>query len=220
MDFKVAGTRLGITVLQMDVKTTGITQKIMVETLEKAKKARNEILDVTEKTIAEPRKELSPFAPRILTLQINPDKIRDVVGPGGKIINEIIAQTGAAIDIQQTGLIFITAETEEAAKKAFEWIGNITHEVKVGETFKGKVSRIFDFGAMVEFLPNQEGLVHISELAHYRVGKVEDIVRIGDIVPVKVIGIDQQGRTNLSLKAMLKEENYEGKARFPQKRRD
>ncbi|MDP3093856.1 MAG: polyribonucleotide nucleotidyltransferase [bacterium] len=220
MDFKVAGTRLGITALQMDVKTTGVTQKIMAEALEKAKKARNEILDVTEKTIAEPRKELSPFAPRILTLQINPDKIRDVVGPGGKIINEIIAQTGAAIDIQQTGLIFITAETEDAAKKAFEWIGNITHEAKVGETFKGRVSRIFDFGAMVEFLPNQEGLIHISELAHYRVGKVEDIVKIGDVVPVKVIGIDQQGRTNLSLKAMLKQENHEGETRFPQKRRD
>ena len=208
MDFKVAGTRQGITVLQMDVKTTGITQKIMAEALEKAKKARNEILDVTEKTISEPRKELSPFAPRILKLQINPDKIRDVVGPGGKIINEIIAQTGAMIDIQQTGLIFITAESENAAKKALEWIENITHEVKVGETFRGKVTRIFDFGAMVEFLPNQEGLVHISELAPYRVGKVEDIVKIGDVVPVKVISIDQQGRTNLSLKEMLKGKNH------------
>ncbi len=217
MDFKVAGTRLGITVLQMDVKTTGITQKIMAEALAKARKARNEILDVTEKTISEPRKELSLFAPRILKLQINPDKIREVVGPGGKIINEIIAQTGAMIDIQQTGLIFITAETEEAAKKALAWIENITHEVKVGETFKGKVTRIFDFGAMVEFLPNQEGLIHISELAPYRVGKVEDIVKIGDVVPVKVISIDQQGRTNLSLKEMLK---HEGETRFPQKGRN
>ncbi len=202
MDFKVAGTRKGVTVLQMDVKTTGITQKIMVEALELAKKARNKILDITEKTIAQPRKELSPFAPRILTLQINPDKIREVVGPGGKVINEIIAQTNVAIDIQPSGLIFITSETVEAAKKALEWIQNITHEVKIGEVFQAKITRIFNFGAMAEILPGQEGLIHISELAPYRVAKVEDIVKTGDVVPVKVIEIDKMGRINLSLKQM------------------
>jgi polyribonucleotide nucleotidyltransferase len=202
MDFKVAGTRKGITVLQMDVKVSGITQEILEKTLEQARKVRNEILDVTEAVISKPREQLSPYAPRILILQINPEKIREVVGPGGKVINEIIAQTNVAIDIQPTGLIFITSETEAAANKALDWIKNITHEVKVGEVFQGKVTRIFNFGAMAEILPGQEGLIHISELANYRVNQVDDIVKIGDIVPVKVIGIDQQGRINLSLKQM------------------
>ncbi len=219
MDFKVAGTRKGITVLQMDVKTNGITQKIISQALAMAKTARNQILDVTEKTIAKPRDQLSPFAPRILTLQINPDKIREVVGPGGKVINEIIAQTGAMIDIEQTGLIFITAENEQAAQKAFKWIENITHEVKVGETFQGKVTRIFNFGAMVEFLPGQEGLIHISELAPFRVDRVEDIVRVGDSVLVKVVGIDEQGRINLSRKQMLKQSDGR-ETRFSQKGRN
>lgn len=202
MDFKAAGTRHGITALQMDVKLDGITQEILTQALAQAKKARLEILDVTEKTIAEPRKELSPYAPRILTLQINPEKIREVVGPGGKVINAIVSQTGAVIDIEQSGLIFITSENEASAQKALEWIKNITHEVSVGETFNGKVSRLFNFGAMVEFLPGQEGLIHISELANYRVNKVDDIVKIGDVVPVKVVGIDEKGRVNLSLKQM------------------
>jgi len=219
MDFKVAGTRKGITVLQMDVKTNGITQKIISQALAMAKTARNQILDVTEKTIAKPRDQLSPFAPRILTLQINPDKIREVVGPGGKVINEIIAQTGAMIDIEQTGLIFITAENEQAAQKAFKWIENITHEVKVGETFQGKVTRIFNFGAMVEFLPGQEGLIHISELAPFRVDRVEDIVKVGDSVLVKVVGIDEQGRINLSRKQMLKQSDGR-ETRFSQKGRN
>ncbi|OHA62851.1 MAG: polyribonucleotide nucleotidyltransferase [Candidatus Wildermuthbacteria bacterium GWA2_46_15] len=217
MDFKAAGTRNGITVLQMDVKLDGITQEILTQALVQAKKARLEILDVTEKTIGEPRKELSPYAPRILTIQINPDKIREVVGPGGKVINEIVSQTGAIIDIGQSGLIFITSENEASAQKALEWIKNITHEAKVGETFNGKVSRLFNFGAMVEFLPGQEGLVHISELANYRVNKVEDIVKIGDVVPVKVVGIDEKGRVNLSLKQMSNEKDHGGETRLPQK---
>ncbi|MDP2926898.1 MAG: polyribonucleotide nucleotidyltransferase [bacterium] len=217
MDFKAAGTRNGITALQMDVKLDGITQEILTQALAQAKKARLEILDVTEKTIKEPRKELSPYAPRILTIQINPDKIREVVGPGGKIINEIVSQTGAIIDIEQSGLIFITSENEASAQKALEWIKNITHEAKVGETFNGKVSRLFNFGAMVEFLPGQEGLVHISELANYRVNKVEDVVKIGDVVPVKVVGIDEKGRVNLSLKQMISEKDHGGETRLPQK---
>ncbi len=218
MDFKVAGTRKGITIIQMDVKVNGITQEILTQALERAKKARHQILDVTEKVIGEPRKELSSFAPRILTLQINPDKIREVVGPGGKVINEIIAQTGVAIDIEQTGMIFITAENKEAAGKALEWIQNITHEVKIGETFTGKVTRIFNFGAMVEFLPGQEGLIHISELAPFRVGKVEDVVKTGDSVTVKVVSIDDQGRINLSRRQMLNND-HGGETRFPQERR-
>ena len=200
MDFKVAGTKDGILAIQMDVKIKGVNEKILGEALEAAKKARLQILEKMEKIISKPRQELSPFAPRILIIQINPDKIREVIGPGGKIINEIIDECGVQIDIEDSGNIFITAEKEEAGKKAKEWIENITREVKVGEIFQGKVKRIMAFGAFVEILPGQEGLVHISQLANYRVNKVEDIVKIGQMIPVKVIEIDEQGRINLSLK--------------------
>jgi polyribonucleotide nucleotidyltransferase len=204
MDFKVAGTKNGVTAVQMDVKIEGISEDILKESLEKGKKARLQILKEISKTLEKPRPELSPFAPRILTLQINPDKIREVIGPGGKVINEIIEECGVLIDIEETGKIFITAEKEEAAKKAVAWIENIVREVKVGEVFQGKVKRILAFGAFVEILPGQEGLVHISQLAPWRVNKVEDVVKIGDIVPVKVISIDEQGRINLSLKEAKK----------------
>jgi len=200
MDLKVAGTKNGITAIQMDVKISGITENIFKEALERGKKARTQILDEIGKTLKAPRPELSPFAPRILTLQINPEKIREVIGPGGKIINEIIDECGVQIDIEDTGKVFIMGEKEEAAKKALEWIQNITREVQVGEIFQGKIKRIMNFGAFAEILPGQEGLIHISQLAPYRVEKVEDIVKIGDIVPVKVIEIDEQGRINLSLK--------------------
>jgi len=200
MDLKIAGTKKGITAIQMDVKIEGITEKILKDALNQGKKARLEILDLMEKVLEKPRTELSPFAPRILTIQINPEKIREVVGPGGRTINEIIGETGAAIDIQPNGLTYVISEKEEAVKKAIAWIKNITREVKVGEVFQGKVKRILDFGAFVEILPGQEGLVHISQLAPFRVRKVEDIVKVGDIVPVKVISIDEQGRINLSLK--------------------
>ncbi len=204
MDFKIAGTRKGISAIQMDVKIDGVTEEILKEALERGKKARHQILDVIEKTLPSPRPNLSPFAPRILILRINPDKIRDVIVPGGKVINSIIDECGVSIDIEDTGEIFITAEKEAAAKKAFEWISNITREVKVGEIFQGKIVRILDFGAFAEILPGQDGLIHISQLAPYRVGKVEDIVKIGDIVPVKVISVDEQGRINLSLKEAKK----------------
>jgi len=150
--------------------------------------------------INQPRESLSPFAPRIIIFQINPEKIREVIGPGGKIINQIIDETGVKIDIEDSGMIFITSENQESAQKALEWIKNITHEVKIGEVFQGRVTRIINFGAFVEILPGQEGLVHISELAPYRVRKVDDIVKVGDIIPVKVKNIDDQGRINLSLK--------------------
>jgi polyribonucleotide nucleotidyltransferase len=188
----------------MDVKIVGISEKILREALEQGKKARLEILEEMGKVLEKPRPELSPFAPRILTLQINPEKIREVIGPGGKVINEIIEECGVSIDIEETGRIFVTAEKEEAAKKAIAWIKNITREIKVGEVFQGKVKRILDFGAFVEILPGQEGLVHISQLAPYRVKKVEDVVKVGDVVPVRVISIDEQGRINLSLKMVKK----------------
>lgn len=204
MDFKIAGTKEGINAVQMDVKIEGVGEKILKEALAGAKKARMEILDVMAKTIKEPRKELSPYAPRIIIIQINPAKIREVIGPGGKIINEIIEECGVSIDIEDSGQIFVTADKETAAEKAVEWIKNITREVKVGELFQGKIKRILNFGAFAEILPGQEGLIHISQLAPYHVGKVEDIVKIGDIVPVKVISIDEQGRINLSMKETKK----------------
>ena len=200
MDFKIAGTKEGITAIQMDVKTDGISDKILREALEKGKKARLQILEKMEKTISKPRENLSPWAPRVFTLQIKPEKIREVIGPGGKIIHEIIEECGVSIDIEDSGKVFVVAEKEEAAKKAISWIKNITREIEVGEIFQGKVKRIMNFGAFVELIPGQEGLVHISQLAPFRVEKVEDIVKIGDIVPVKVISIDEQGRINLSIK--------------------
>ncbi len=200
MDLKVAGTTQGITAAQMDVKVEGLTLEILTAAFAQAKKARLEILETMNKAIDKPRPDLSPYAPRVFTMQISPDKIRDVIGPGGKIINQIIAETGVDIDIEDSGLIFVTAQNKEAAEKAISWIENLTHEVKPGETFQGKVTRILDFGAMVEILPNQDGLVHISELASYRVRKVSDIVKIGDVITVRVKNIDELGRINLTLR--------------------
>ncbi|MFH1610894.1 MAG: polyribonucleotide nucleotidyltransferase [Patescibacteria group bacterium] len=198
MDFKVAGTRDGITAVQMDTKSDGLTMDMVHDTLKQALKARLEILDVMQKGIKEPRKELSQYAPRIHTMQINPDKIRDVIGPGGKIINKIIDTTGVAIDIEDSGLIFITSTSVEGADKAIEWIENLTKEVEAGEIYQGKVTRLMDFGAFVEVLPGQEGLVHVSEMAPFRVGSPSDAVSVGDEVPAKVKEIDDQGRINLT----------------------
>lgn len=203
MDFKVAGTETGITAIQMDTKTSGLSPEIIKETFERAKSARMRVLAVMQEAIAAPRPELSQYAPRIITMRINPDKIREVIGPGGKVINEIIAQTGVAIDIEDDGLVMITSTSPEGSKKAQEWIHNLTREVEVGEEFEGKVVRILDFGAFVEILPGQDGMIHISELAHWRVNKVEDVLKIGDTVKVKVIKIDEMGRINLSRKALI-----------------
>lgn len=209
MDFKVAGTRAGITAIQMDVKVEGINKKMLEESLDLGKKIRNQILDKIEKVISAPRAQLSPFAPRVLKLKIDPEKIREVIGPGGKMINAIIDECGVAIDIEDTGDVFVTAEKEEAGLKAIEWIKNITREIKVGEIFQGKVIKILNFGAVMEILPGQEGLLHISEMAPYRVGKVEDIVKIGMITPVKVIAVSDDGRISLSIKSL--KQNYGNK---------
>ncbi len=202
MDFKIAGTEKGITAIQMDVKIGGISIEILEEAIGKAREARMHILEVMGKTISQPRTDLSQYAPRITSFNINPDKIRDVIGPGGKIINEIIAETGVTIDIEDSGLVLITSKNAEAASKATTWIKNITREVAPGEIFQGKVVKIMNFGAFVEILPGQEGLVHISELAPSRVEKVEDVVKTGDIIAVKVKNIDDQGRINLTHKGI------------------
>ncbi len=205
MDFKVAGTTDGVTAIQMDVKVEGVSVKVLEEALAQARKARLEILNVMAGALAEPRKELSKYAPRIITLEINPDKIKDVIGPGGKMINEIIDETGVAIDIEDDGSVFITSTNPESARKAEEWIKNITREAVVGEIFQGKVKRIMDFGAFVEIFPGTEGLVHVSQLAGTFVKSPHDVVNIGDIIPVKLMEIDSQGRLNLSAKEALKE---------------
>lgn len=198
MDFKIAGSEIGITAMQMDVKVEGITLEIIKKTLDEARSARMKIMEIMNRAISASRKDLSPYAPRITTLKINPDKIRDVIGPGGKVINEIIAKTEVDIDIEDDGLVMITSKNAEKATQALNWIKNIAREVAPGEIFQGKVTRIMNFGAFVEILPGQEGLVHISELAPFHVRKVEDIVKIGDIIAVKVKEIDSQGRINLT----------------------
>ena len=200
MDFKVAGTKNGITGIQLDVKTEGLTKEIIEKTFDQARKTRLKILEEMKKVIAAPRKELSPFAPRIYKIQINREKIRNVIGPGGKIINEIIAQTGVNIDIEDSGLVFVTSEKEEGAKKALEWISNLTREVKAGEVFEGIVVKIMDFGAFVELFPNQDGLVHISEISDKHIDNVSDVMKIGDVVKVKVKKIDEHGRVSLTMR--------------------
>jgi len=200
MDFKVAGTREGITAIQMDTKTKGLPLEVVKEAFEKAHKARLQVLDVVQANLAEPRAELSKYAPRIDTMHIHPDQIREVIGPGGKMINEIIAQTGVEIDIEDDGSVYITSVSAEGMEKAKKMILDLTREVQVGETFTGKVTRIMDFGAFVEILPGKEGMVHVSELAPYRVNKVTDVVNVGDEVTVKVYEIDSMGRINLSIK--------------------
>lgn len=216
MDFKIAGTRDGITAIQLDTKTKGLPLSVMKQTLEQGKAARLEILSVMEEAIAAPRAELSPFAPRIVSFKIDTEKIRDVIGPGGKVINKIIEETGVQIDIEQDGSVFVTGVDEAMTTKAVDWIKNIVKVVEVGEVYDGKVSRLFDFGAMVEFLPGQEGMVHISEMAYNRVEKVTDVVNVGDPVKVKVIEIDEKGRVNLSMKALLpKPEGYVEREKRP-----
>ncbi|MDD4796351.1 MAG: polyribonucleotide nucleotidyltransferase [Eubacteriales bacterium] len=206
MDFKVAGTEQGITAIQMDIKIKGIDRAILERALEQARIGRLHILDKMLQTLDKPKADLSPFAPRIIKFNINPDKIREVIGPGGKMINKIIDETGVKIDIEDDGRVFIASPDAEAAAKAQGMIMAIVKEVEVGEVYMGKVVRIMNFGAFVELLPGKDGLCHISKLDKKRVEKVEDVVKIGDEILVKVVEIDSQGRVNLSRRELLDEE--------------
>jgi polyribonucleotide nucleotidyltransferase len=211
MDFKVAGTENGITALQLDIKLGGISYKIVKETLDKAREARMKILEVMKKVIATPRPELSQYAPRIITLQINPDKIRDVIGTGGKIINEIIAKCNVQIDIEQSGLVLITSTDQDGAQKAKEWVENIVRDIVIGEIYDGQVIQIIkdrnsgsEIGAIVELLPGKDGMVHISQIAYNRIEKVSDVLKIGDRVKVKVVDVDTaNNKISLSIKDLL-----------------
>ena len=203
MDFKVAGTEKGITAIQMDIKIDGIDKEIMEKALEQARIGRLYIMEKMKEVIDKPREELSPYAPRIFTLKIDPDKIRDVIGTGGKTINKIIEETGAKIDIENDGTIYIAAENQEFGEKTLKIIEEIVKDPEVGEIYTGKVVKITNFGAFVEILPGKEGLVHISNIAHERVNKVEDVLQVDQEIDVKVIEIDSQGKINLSHKALL-----------------
>lgn len=203
MDFKVAGTADGVTAIQMDIKVHGLSREILQKALAQAKEGRMFIMNKMLEVIPAPKPELSPYAPRIISMQIDPDKIRTVIGPGGKTINRIIADTGVKIDIDDTGLIYIAAPDMESANAGVKEIELLTKDVEVGEVYEGKVVRIMNFGAFIEILPGKEGLLHISKMAKERVEKVEDVMNIGDIVKVKVTEIDSQDRINLSRKELL-----------------
>lgn len=211
MDFKVAGTSKGITAIQMDIKIAGIDRPILERALEQARLGRLFILDKMLSVISKPRKELSPYAPKIISTRIDPDKIREVIGPGGKTINKIIAETNVKIDIEDDGKVFIAAVNQADGEKALKMIEGLTSEVQEGQIYLGKVARITNFGAFVEILPGKEGLVHISKLDTKRVEKVEDVVSIGDEILVKVTDIDKQGRINLSRRHAIAETAAEGK---------
>ena len=210
MDFKVAGTKDGITAIQMDIKIDGIDKDILKRALQQAKEGRLFILEKMNSVISTPRAELSPYAPKILITKVDPDKIRDIIGPGGKIINKIIAETNVKIDIEDDGKVYISSPDIKNAKKALKIIEGLTKDVEEGELYIGKVNRITNFGAFVEILPGKEGLVHISKLDKKRVEKVEDVVSIGDEILVKVTDIDKQGRINLSRKDAITDNENKG----------
>lgn len=205
MDFKVAGTAKGITAIQMDIKIHGLSREILLAALQQAQKGRMFILGKMAECIDKPAEHLSPYAPKIITLTIPVDRIRDVIGSGGKIINKIISETGVKMDVEEDGHVYITTPDEEAAQRAKKWVEELTHEVQVGETYLGKVTRLMKFGVFVEILPGKEGMVHVSQLATRRVEKPEDVVHEGDEIMVKVTEIDDKGRINLSRKALLQE---------------
>ena len=210
MDFKVAGTRDGITALQMDIKVKGLTHEILAQALEQAREARLFVLDKMLAVIPKPRSEMSPYAPRITTIMINPDKIRDIIGPGGKMIRKITEETGAQIDVEDDGRVFIAAVDQEGGKRAIDWIKGLTDEVEVGRIYKGKVVRIMPFGLFVEVLPNQDGLVHVSKLTDHRVERPEEVANVGDEIMVKATEVDSQGRLNLSRQAAIEELTEKG----------
>lgn len=205
MDFKVAGTAKGITAIQMDIKIHGLSREILLAALQQAQKGRMFILGKMAECIDKPAEHLSPYAPKIITLTIPVDRIRDVIGSGGKIINKIISETGVKMDVEEDGHVYIATPDEEAAQRAKKWVEELTHEVQVGETYLGKVTRLMKFGVFVEILPGKEGMVHVSQLATRRVEKPKDVVHEGDEIMVKVTEIDDKGRINLSRKALLQE---------------
>jgi polyribonucleotide nucleotidyltransferase len=205
MDFKVAGTAAGITALQMDIKVTGLSMEVMRKALAQAREGRAFILGKMLETLPEPRQEMSAFAPRITTIKINPDNIRDVIGPGGKMIRAITEETGVSIDVEDDGSIAIASSDATSTQKAIDWIKSLTDDVEIGRVYLGKVARLMPFGAFVSVLPKKDGLVHVSKLADWRVENVEDFVTEGDLILVKVDEIDRQGRVNLSRKEALKE---------------
>jgi polyribonucleotide nucleotidyltransferase len=206
MDFKVAGTREGITALQMDIKIQGLSKPILQQALEQAREGRLFILDKMLESITEPRPEISPYAPKILTLQINPDKIRDIIGPGGKVIRAIQSETDTRIEVEESGLVKIVANDEETGGKALKMVEDIVQEAVVGAIYEGTVRKIVDFGAFVEIFPGTDGLVHISQLDSKRVAKVTDVLKQGEKVTVKVLEIDRDGKIRLSRKAVLEEQ--------------
>jgi len=205
MDFKVAGTKDGITAIQMDIKVHGIDKEVLTNALEKAHKGRMFILDKMLECIDKPREEVSKYAPKIITMMIDPDKIRDVIGSGGKVINKIIEETGVKIDIEDDGSVSIAAENVESAYKAKRIIESIVKEIEVGEIILGKVVRIESYGAFIKLSDNTDGLLHISQIDSKRIEKVEDVLKMGDEVLVKVIGIDEKGKIKLSRKAAMQQ---------------
>jgi polyribonucleotide nucleotidyltransferase len=212
MDFKLCGTREGITGFQLDLKLPGISHAIMAEAIQQARDARMKVLDVMHEAITAPRKELSQYAPRIETIKIHPDKIGLLIGPGGKTIKGIVAETGAEINIDDDGSVHIYSSSRDSLNRAKEIISGMTKEIEVGETYQGRVVSIKEFGAFVEVLPGKDGLVHISELADFRVKSVDEVVKVGDLIWVKCIGIDDKGRVKLSRKAAMKERNAEAES--------
>jgi polyribonucleotide nucleotidyltransferase len=205
MDFKMAGTAEGVTAIQMDIKIKGISKEVLGRVLQQSREGRLYILEKMRETLSEPRKDLSRHAPRIVTLQVKQEKIRDIIGPGGKNIRSIVDQTGVKIDVEDSGTVKLASPNYESIEKAILIIKRLTQEVEVGGIYTGKVMRIMGFGAIVEIFPGTDGLVHISQLADYHVKEVTDIVKEGDEIPVKVIEVDPQGRIRLSRKAALKE---------------
>ena len=203
MDFKVAGTRDGITSVQMDIKIEGLTAQLMREALKRAHDARLHVLDVMQQTLGEPRSSLSPLAPRIITVQVNPDKIGEVIGPKGKTIRGIEERTGAEVNIDDTGLVTISSVSGEAAERAREIVESLVQEPEIGKIYEGVVKNTTTFGAFVEILPGVEGLCHISELEEGRVERTEDVVKKGDVVKVKVLSSDGRGRMRLSRRAAM-----------------
>jgi polyribonucleotide nucleotidyltransferase len=205
MDFKVAGTETGITAVQMDIKIAGVTRAIMEQALEDARRARLHILGVMNQTLARPRGELSTHAPRIVTIHIKPDRIRDLIGPGGKVIRGITEETGVKIDVEDDGTVLVASSDGVAMQKALDKIRGVTAEAEVGKIYRGTVRKIVDFGAFVEIFPGTDGLVHISQLADERVRKVSDVLKEGDVISVKVIEVDRSGKIRLSRKEALKD---------------